>query len=83
MASEATATGTPADANETAAVAKAVAVPVWVGSGLTPENLARYAAADGFIVGSSVKAGGLWSNALDPQRVAAIASAFTSLPDPA
>ncbi len=41
-----------------------------------PANLARYAAADGFIVGSSVKQGGVWSNALDRDRVRAVARAF-------
>ena len=65
------------------AVGAAVRLPVWVGSGLTPENLASYAAADGFIVGSSLKTGGLWSNPLDPLRAAAMASAFAQLPDKA
>jgi len=71
-----TATGREADPDEVAAVAGAVGIPVFVGSGLSPENLPRFAAAHGFIVGSSVKQGGLWSNALDPARVKAIAGAF-------
>jgi predicted TIM-barrel enzyme len=50
-----------------------------VGSGLAPGNFARYAAADGFIVGSSVKQGGLWSNPLDRAAVAAVAKAFAEL----
>jgi uncharacterized protein len=74
------ATGRPADAGEVAAVSRAVQVPVFVGSGLTPENLADFAAADGFIVGSSVKHGGVWSNPLDRVRVEAIARAFERLP---
>lgn len=74
------ATARAADPAEVAAVAGAVGVPTLVGSGLTPENLAHYAAADGFIVGSSVKRGGLWSNPLDPVRVAAVARAFGRLP---
>ena len=74
------ATGRAADAGEVAAVSRAVQVPVFVGSGLTPENLADFAAADGFIVGSSVKHGGVWSNPLDRVRVEAIARAFERLP---
>ena len=72
-------TGHAADPAEVAAVAGAVGIPTLVGSGLSPENLARYAAAQGFIVGSSVKHGGLWSNALDPVRVAAVAAVFAKL----
>jgi hypothetical protein len=70
------ATGLEADPAEVAAVAVAVAVPVLVGSGLTPSNLERYRTAHGFIVGSSVKHDGLWSNPLDPTRVKAMAAAF-------
>jgi len=45
-------------------------VPVLLGSGVTAENVAEfYADADGFIVGSYFKEGGLWSNAVDPSRV--------------
>lgn len=70
------ATGREADPREVQAVAGAVTIPVLVGSGLTPENLQRFGAAHGFIVGSSVKRDGLWSNALDPARVKAMAGAF-------
>jgi membrane complex biogenesis BtpA family protein len=72
-------TGRAADPSEVRAVAEAVRIPVWVGSGVTPENLGDYAAADGFIVGSSVKRDGLWSNALDRSRVEAMARAFDAL----
>ena len=45
-------------------------VHVLLGSGVTAENVAEfYADADGFIVGSYFKKGGLWSNAVDPSRV--------------
>ncbi len=45
-------------------------LPVLLGSGLTPDNLARYwEAADGFIVGSYLKEGGSWANPVDPERV--------------
>jgi membrane complex biogenesis BtpA family protein len=74
-----TATGEEARTADVAAVAAAVRVPVLVGSGLTPENLPRYPAADGFIVGSSVKESGVWSNPLDAARVRAVAEAFRSM----
>jgi len=73
------ATGAEASESEVQAVAQAVSVPVLVGSGLTPGNLARYAGADGFIVGSSVKQGGRWEHALDFDAVRAMARAFTAL----
>ena len=74
------ATGRAADASEVRQVAGAVGIPVLVGSGVTPENLADYAAADGFIVGSCVKEGGVWSGRLDEARTAAVAAAFRRLP---
>lgn len=70
------ATGVETDPAEVEAVARAVDVPVLVGSGVTPANLDRFGAAHGLVVGSSVKQDGLWSNALDPARVQAIARAF-------
>jgi uncharacterized protein len=73
------ATGLPADPADVLEVAAAVRTPVLVGSGLSPENLARYSAAHGFVVGSSVKQGGTWSNALDRAAVAAVAKAFAAL----
>ena len=72
-------TAQAADAAEVEAVAAAVSIPTLVGSGLTSANLAGYALADGFIVGSFVKQGGLWSNPLDGERVQAVASAFRAL----
>ena len=75
-----TSTGRAADPADVKAVSEAVKIPALVGSGIAPENLARYATADGFIVGSAVKCDGLWSNALDPARVEAMARAFAALP---
>lgn len=75
-----TATGTPASPEDVDAVAAGTALPLLVGSGLTPQNLVRYASAHGFIVGSSVKRAGSWQNALDPSACAAIARAFEALP---
>jgi membrane complex biogenesis BtpA family protein len=73
------ATGRETDPEEVRAVAAAVDLAVFVGSGLTAANLARYPAAHGFIVGSSVKQGGAWENPLDPGRAAAIADAFSAM----
>jgi uncharacterized protein len=75
-----TATGRPSDPLEVRAVSEAVSVPTLVGSGLTPENLADYALADAFIVGSSLKVAGHWAGALDTARVAAMVQAFRALP---
>ncbi len=71
-----TATGSPADPAEVDAVSRAVGVPVLIGSGITPENIAQYRGADAFIVGSSVKSGGVWSGTLDPARVRAVVDAL-------
>ena len=75
-----TATGRATDPQDVWVVAEAVELPVIVGSGITPENLHEYAAADAFIVGSSVKQGGIWSEPIDPDRCAAMAEAFARLP---
>ena len=72
-------TGRAADPREVAAVADAIGVPTLVGSGVTPENLGRFESADGFIVGSAVKVGGLWSNAIDPASVQDFATALEKL----
>ncbi len=73
------ATGRPTDPNEVRAVSHAVGIPALVGSGITPENIGGFAAADALIVGSSVKEGGQWFNRLDDARVRAVARAFQSL----
>ena len=63
-------------------VCAASRLPVLVGSGLTSTNLVTYAEADGFIVGSSLKQGGVWSNPLEPDALRTMASAFAALPKP-
>ena len=73
------ATGQPAAPDEVISVGSAVSVPTLVGSGITTENLSRYANADALIVGSSVKQDGLWWNPIDPERVRALVSAFRDL----
>lgn len=70
------ATGSPADPAEVDLVKAAVGIPVLIGSGITPENMAVYARTDALIVGSSVKRGGVWSNPLDEARVADVVRAF-------
>jgi uncharacterized protein len=73
------ATGEEASSDEVRDVAQAVRVPVLVGSGLTPKNIARFSSAHGFIVGSSMKQGGVWCNPLDPETVRAMARTFAEL----
>jgi predicted TIM-barrel enzyme len=63
-------TGEPASPDEVRDVVR---------SGITPENLARFSSAHGFIVGSSVKQGGVWCNPLDRDAVRALATAFAEL----
>jgi hypothetical protein len=70
------ATGRPTDPAEVCAVSRAVRIPTLVGSGITPENVASFDAADALIVGSSVKEDGLWSNRLDETRARALVRAF-------
>jgi membrane complex biogenesis BtpA family protein len=74
------ATGEAASPHDVRETVDGCALPVLVGSGLTPANLAEYAQAHGFIVGSSVKQGGHWANPLDPDAVRAMAAAFAALP---
>ena len=50
-----------------------------VGSGITAANLVHFSTAHGFIVGSSVKQGGVWCNPLDRENVKAVATAFAGL----
>lgn len=72
------ASGEEASPEEVRDTARAVRLPVLVGSGVTAHNLARFADAHGFIVGSSLKQGGIWSNPLDPGAVQAMAKAFAT-----
>ncbi len=76
------ATGDPCAPADVAAVRDGASLPVLVGSGITPANLAQYARAQGFIVGSSVKRAGRWSNPLDVDATCAVARAFHALDRP-
>jgi hypothetical protein len=75
-----TSTGRQTEPDDVRAVAAAVGIPTFVGSGVTPSNIVQYPQADGFIVGSAVKRDGHWANAIDPHRVQAMAKAFAALP---
>ncbi len=70
------ATGRPTSPQDVAAAAEAVDQPVFVASGVTPDNLASLAPhVDGLIVGSYLKRDGHWENEPDPARVAKMAEA--------
>lgn len=72
-------TGSQTDPGEVASTAKASSLPVWIGSGLTPDNVADYPAAHGFIVGSWMKRDGDWTKPVDPARCQAMATAVERL----
>jgi membrane complex biogenesis BtpA family protein len=75
-------TGQPAEPEEVNSVGRALSVPTLVGSGITTENIRLYPDADAFIVGSSIKKEGQWSNPIEPERARALVSAFRDLPTP-
>ena len=67
------ATGRPTSTDDLSQVREAVDLPIFVGSGVTLENLpALWPRADAYIVGSHLKRGGLWSQPVDHERVAAL-----------
>ncbi len=66
-----TSTGVEADNNEIKAIKKACTIPVFVGSGVTIDNVEHYlSSADALIVGSYFKKDGYWANALDTDKIA-------------
>jgi membrane complex biogenesis BtpA family protein len=73
------ASGEEASPDDVRDAARAVRLPVLVGSGLSARNLARFADAHGFLVGSSLKQGGVWSNPLDRSAVESMAQVFAKL----
>jgi uncharacterized protein len=74
-----TATGQAASPEHLAAVKAATRLPVAIGSGLSPGNARLFAAADAWIIGSSVKVGGCWENPLDPAALTAMVAARDAL----
>ncbi|MEA2489991.1 MAG: uncharacterized protein QOH21_1783 [Acidobacteriota bacterium] len=70
-------TGAPVDARRLNALREALPdAPLLLGSGLTEENAAAFGAADGAIVGTSIKSGGRVDGPVDATRVAALVRAF-------
>jgi membrane complex biogenesis BtpA family protein len=70
-------TGAPPDPQQLSAVRRAVPDrPVYVASGVSPENVGRFREADGFIVGTALKRGGRTEGPVDPVRVRALARAI-------
>lgn len=64
-----TATGKPAEPEDVVSARRATDLPVLVGSGVTPEQLpSLFESADGAIVGSWIKRGGVWDGAIDAAR---------------
>lgn len=64
------ATGQPAAVDDVASVRDAVNVPVWIGSGLSADNLPDYwLHTDVFIIGSHLKHDGDWAQPIDESRV--------------
>jgi len=71
----------PADVH---AVKRATRLPVYLGSGVTAENVGTFLGeADGFIVGSEFKTGGHWSGKVDAKRVGRFMSAVFANQTPA
>ena len=64
------ATGEEPSAADLSSVRRQCRLPLYLGSGITAENLASfYDLANGFIVGSYFKKDGRWSECVDPRRV--------------
>jgi membrane complex biogenesis BtpA family protein len=73
-------TGEAPDLAELRQVKEHAGVPVLIGSGLTPENLAAYFPhADGFIVGSTFREGGRFLGALERERLEAFMEVYRRL----
>lgn len=63
-------TGAAPSGEELKAVKEATRLPVWIGSGMTAENLRSYKGlADCMVVGSTFKIDGYWKNQLDVNRI--------------
>jgi membrane complex biogenesis BtpA family protein len=75
-------TGEPPRAADVREAKSRCRIPVLLGSGVTPENVAGFFDdADGFIVGSYFKEGGIWSNTVEPARVECLTEAVRHLRD--
>jgi uncharacterized protein len=75
-------TGEPPRAADVREAKSRCRIPVLLGSGVTPENVAEFFDdADGFIVGSYFKEGGIWSNTVERARVERLTKAVRRLRD--
>lgn len=71
-------TGAPADEQDLATVARISHLPVYLGSGVTPDNArAMLSIAHGAIVGTSIKVGGKATNPVDTAAAAVFIAAAT------
>lgn len=69
-------TGDPANEEDVAEAKRSAHLPVWVGSGVDPDQAkSLFEHADALIVGSYIKRGGSWSAPIDPKRCRAMAKA--------
>lgn len=72
-----TATGQPTRPEDVVAVSESIDEPIFVGSGVTPEQVPALAQhADALIVGSYLKKDGNWESELDPARLASLVNAI-------
>ena len=73
-------TGLPANLEDLKKVKTSTTLPVFIGSGITAENIKDYLPyADGFIVGSYIKKEGFWKNPLSLKRINKLISIFKNL----
>jgi membrane complex biogenesis BtpA family protein len=74
------ATGLEASDGDLRDVRQQCRLSIYIGSGVSADNLARYAPlADGFIVGSFFKKAGRWNEPVDPRRVERLMHAHRGL----
>jgi uncharacterized protein len=70
-------TGDSATSEEVETIRRATSLPLLIGSGVTTDNVhALMEIADGVIIGSSLKEGGVWWRSVDRSRVDAFIEAF-------
>ena len=73
-------TGDPPALADIRAAREHCRLSIYLGSGVTAQNLAKYhAVADGFIIGSHFKVDGVWSKPVDAKRVAQFMRAHARL----
>ena len=74
------ATGKPADIMEIKELKNKINLPVYIGSGITIDNISEYwYYADGFIVGSHFKENGDWKNPVSEKRIVMFMEKIRSL----